>query len=846
MIVAMASRKTPSGTRRAARARAPPPAPARRLDLAATRLRPLVERPHLSAGLLIALVVLVYLWPVLIGRDILSPLAILYYVPPWRGSAPSDVANYTNLVLSDVPTAVYPWRFLVRELLHHGTFPAWDPHVFAGTPLYSNPQTGLFSPFSIPLWVLPLNYAIGLVAALKLWVAGFGTYLLARQLRLNFLPGVLAGVAFAFSALNIVWLTHETLPAVAAMLPWMVLLVERIFDRGRLGSALWLAVVTAAALGGGHPGMQVHVVAVTGLYLLLRAAFTPAGEGPSRVRALAIAGGGLGLGALLMGVMLVPELLSSHGTIGTLARQGGGGSLPGSHTSLAGLKTTVFPDWWGRPSANEVPEAMILAQVGNVNYNERTFYAGTVALLLACTGLAAGGAWRRKAPFVVLAALGILIPLHTPGIYTLVEHLPGIKLVQNQRLYFAYGFGTAVLGAFGLQRLLDGPPRERRRLVVMAVALAGGLVALLSINTLPGDVSATVKHFVSGVDSSSPAVLALTSVVWFLLFALGVGGGVLVVWRWPRRRAVVAVGLVLLAALDGYHFAYGYQPMAPASRVVPPRTPAIVYLQRHAGGGRFAGLGTALVNDWGLVYGLNDVRGYDVPQPTVRFYRLWLAANPLQRNWQTFAIPVLTPASLDVMSVLGARFLVAGPDLGSTAGLPLRRVYAGADATVLENPNATPRAMVASSVRLTSGQSATRTALVEARFDPRRTVVVERDQPGVAALAAGSRAPGSGTAAVVHEDNASVMLHASLTRRGLVMLDDDFTDGWSVRVDGRTAPALHVDDVMRGVIVGPGRHEILWSYTVPGLGSGLLLSLVGLMVLVGGAIVLRARRRPGR
>ena len=63
-------------------------------------------------------------------------------------------------------------------------------------------------------------------------------------------------------------------------------------------------------------------------------------------------------------------------------------------------------------------------------------------------------------------------------------------------------------------------------------------------------------------------------------------------------------------------------------------------------------------------------------------------------------------------------------------------------------------------------------------------------------------------------------LRASLDRRGLVVLDDDFTDGWSVRVDGRPAHALHVDDVMRGVVVGPGRHEIVWSYAVPGLAAG--------------------------
>src|SRR5215207_4447948 len=238
-------------------------------------LRFFSSRPTLSAALLFALFVFAYLWPALVGGKLLSPLALLYNSPPWRPFVPPDVASYGNGLLSDVPTADYPWRFLIRELLHAGTFPSWNPFVLGGIPLYSNPQTGLVSLFSLPLWILPLNYGIGLGAALKLWAAGFGTYLLVRQLRLGFLPALLAGVCFSFSAINIVWLTHETLPAVAALLPWMLWLVERIFRGGRLGPLLGLAAATAIGLGGGHPGMQVHLIAAAGMYALLRAAFLP-------------------------------------------------------------------------------------------------------------------------------------------------------------------------------------------------------------------------------------------------------------------------------------------------------------------------------------------------------------------------------------------------------------------------------------------------------------------------------------------------------------------------------------------------------------------------------------------
>ena len=139
--------------------------------------------------------------------------------------------------------------------------------------------------------------------------------------------------------------------------------------------------------------MQVHVLAATGVYALLRAAPWHEGERAERLRAARASqpAGSLG-GTLLMAVMLCPEVLSSRGTLGTLrARHGGHGTLPGTRLPPEAIRTAVFPDWWGRPSASR-------DAAGPANFNERTFYAGVVTLLLAWVGLLAPSGWRRKGP----------------------------------------------------------------------------------------------------------------------------------------------------------------------------------------------------------------------------------------------------------------------------------------------------------------------------------------------------------------------------------------------------------------------------------------------------------------
>ncbi len=804
----------------------------------------LAEHPTLSAALLLALLVLVYLWPVLLGGKVFSPDAVLYKLAPWQPYQPDDVLSYENYLQADVPLVAHPWHELTRQLLHAGTFPAWNPHVLTGIPFISSPQTGLFSPFSLPLWILPYTYAFGVTAALKLWAAAFGAYLLGRELRLGFLPSLLAGVAFAFCSMNVMWLSFEMVPAVVVMLPWMLWLVERLARGGGIPSAIGLAIVTAVALGGGHPGEQVHVLLAAGCYALLRVALARERAPPERARTLALTFGGLVIGIGLMAVLMVPEILSSHGTVGTLARRNSGGpnSLPGlDRMPFGAIRTPLFPDWWGRPSGFETATSPLHSM--NVNYQERTFYAGAVALVLAAVGLTNRSALRRQAPFLILGGLGLAIALHEPVLWWLVTHLPVLELVENQRLHFVFELAVAVLAAFGLQAVIERPRERGRQLAVALGALAVGLIAASLTHLSPGDVGRTVEHFLTGRDFQRRGVIELTSVVWFLLFALGVTVALLVARRRPALATGVAAALVLLAALDMLHFANRYNPMGPGERVTPPRTPAIAYLQQHRDG-RLVGVGLTLPPDQASRFGLADVRGYDPPYPTTRFLGLWRMASPTQVAWMPTTIAEITPAAVQVTGALGARYIVADPGTRLAAGADsalraLERVYAERDATIFRNPRAAPRAFVPAQVEVVPDAATAHATLADSTFDASRTIVVAQDQPGADALAAaGTR----GTVTIVDERNASVTLRATLERAGVVVLADQLLDGWSVRVDGRPATPLRVNAVLRGVAVGAGSHTIEWSYRVPGLRAGVAISGAAAALLLVVALLPRVRR----
>ncbi|HKG03460.1 MAG TPA: hypothetical protein VKB03_09775 [Conexibacter sp.] len=792
-------------------------------------VRALIAHPHLTAAGSIALVVLVYLWPALIGGGVLAPTALLSAGAPWRAGASPELLRYVNNELGDVPITYYPWNALARQFIHAGTFPAWNPHALAGTPLFANFEIAWLSPFSLPLWILPLNYGLGVAAALKLWMAGFGTYLLVRELRLGFWPAMVAAVSFTLCAFNVVWLTYGVFVSVAALLPWALWLTERLVRRGRAADGLWLALVVAGIATGGHPGTQVHVLAATALYALLRCLLLPSKERAGRVRSLALVGGALTVGLLLAAAVLLPAQQAAIDSYGAAFRRGEYGTLFESRVPFGSLRSALLPEWWGRPSEQVTG--------GDSFFRERTFYAGVIPLALAVLAVVSAGGWRRKAPFVLLAVLGAAVAVRTPLVEPLVRNLPLFDQVQNQRMLLWFMFGVSILSAFGLEQAI-GAPRERRVWVVIgsgiAISLCAAVLAGIEGNALT-DAAAYVVH---RTDHAAPAVLSLASVAWALLLLLGLAAVLLLMRRRPRAAALACALLALLVAFDLLHFAVGYNPIGPASVVMPPRTPAIAYLQRHADEGRMAGVGISLPPDWSSTYGLRDVRGLDAPQPTMRFERLWQVLEP---GYEPARLNGLSPVAVNLLGMLGARYIVADPETPPLDALGLRVAYRGRDAAIFSNELALPRAFVAGWVDVAPDDEGELSSVAEEGFDPGSHAIIRADELGDVAPPGRS----SGTARVVGETNDSVTIRARLAQRGLVVLDDQWMPGWNVRVDGRPAPILQTDVVLRGVIVPAGEHEIVWSYRVPGLRAGVALSGLGLVTLLtwAGVLVAHARRR---
>jgi uncharacterized membrane protein YfhO len=76
-----------------------------------------------------------------------------------------------------------------------------------------------------------------------------------------------------------------------------------------------------------------------------------------------------------------------------------------------------------------------------------------------------------------------------------------------------------------------------------------------------------------------------------------------------------------------------------------------------------------------------------------------------------------------------------------------------------------------------------------------------------------------------------IVFQAKSTGPSVLLLNDKFDPDWKVSVDGKPAPLLRCNFIMRGVQVPTGDHQIEFRFAPPV--KGLYLSLAGIVLALG-------------
>jgi hypothetical protein len=432
------------------------------------------RHPSIAAALVYLVLSGVLYAPGLLPGHTLSASDYLWSAAPWDAGRPADIPFLgSNYELVDSATQSQQWLDYNRH--HVFDPPLWNPYVGGGRPYFANAQSALLSPFSLPAYLLPFWWSLGIVSLLKVFTAAFGTYLLGRALGMRFPGALLAGLVFAFSLYFLVWVTWP-LPNVWAWLPWLLLLTEMVIRRPSLIPVLGLAAVVAVQFFGGHPESNFHLLGTAVVFFAFRLVVLrrDGAIDSLRPRLLAFAGG-LALGTALAALLLIPflELLFRSGDVDVRANFWQI-SLPRRY--LLGF---ALYDYWGR--STHVALANDFSQV-------RALYVGALPLALGAAALVIRPTLQRLG----VALFGAAMLATVLGIWPfpeLARHIPVVKTGNSLRASVILMLCLALLSGWGLDDLVEG--RVARRNVVLGIA-AALLVMPVVVLAARGDLSASL------------------------------------------------------------------------------------------------------------------------------------------------------------------------------------------------------------------------------------------------------------------------------------------------------------------------------------------------------------------
>lgn len=720
----------------------------------------------------------------------------------------------------DAKAHFLPQIQFMAESFWRGESPAWAPFVFSGHAQVADPQSMLYSPPFLALSAImpsPTSHAVDTTVLLVILAGMLAVASWFRDRRWHWAGAVLAAIAFGFGA-SMAWRIQHTSQVVSlALLPIVLLALERALVRSSWRYGLAAGSVAAFLVLGRDQ------VALLSVYLLI--AFVIAhwlgGDGTgisddrgvaSRMRASLgplIAGGVAGTVLIALPIVMTALAAEESNRPAIDLIGAGRGSL---HPAL--LITAFAPDvfgssgrmedYWGPPSFAWRDTGLYIAQ------NMGQLYIGAVPVLLLILGFVTGTLWRADIRFF-LGALGVAtvyaLGWYTPGFALMHAWLPGVDFYRRPAdATFLMGYLAALLAGYVAHRLFAEPHwlPGRRQLIGVTLIVIGAFAAALFF----------AVHLERVAQASQPYLTALAIVV--------AGGIVLVMARRLEPLRPVAAALLLVGFTVG-DLAWSNGPGGATAlppehyEVLDPDTKneTIAVLKKRVAEGasetrrdrvELIGLGFHWPNA-SLTHRLENTLGYNPVRSALYSSSVGAgdtAGSPGDRRFT----PLFPSYRSPLANLLGLRLIAAGAPIEtidkSLAPGDLPLVARTKEAWVYENAEALPRVLY-----VPTAKKADFAALIaKGGLDDDFTQVVLLEEP--------PQQPGAivrpGTARILAASNTETVVEANGPDGGFLVLNDLWHPWWEVTVDGAPARLMRANVLFRAVRLPPGRHVVQFSF----------------------------------
>jgi hypothetical protein len=690
--------------------------------------------------------------------------------------------QYTCLNSSDIVNQVMPWLQEEAAQWHSGRFPVWDPHLWGSGPLLAQVQPGTLNPLNWILFSMPFKNGFIQIPILQwYWVsiqflAVLFCYWLCRDLGRSQLASILGGCAFGLGGYvgTIGW-PQRMMSAV--LLPLILMFFFRVLrgERALSNAALSGALLGASFLAGHHELPTFVAVFMIGLWIYYFAALS----GPWRWKWLALPAAFFVCFALIAVVQILPAY-----ELGKLSVRWVGAPNPIGWNEK--VPYSVFENFSLYPTA-------VLGIVLPGFQRESAIFIGVVIVALGLLGVAAKSGERMVRILAAIGVGGLLLSLGARSLfhgvlYSLIQNFDKARSPSCAEAIFQ--LGIIVLAAYGLDALRDSRAHDAagkfsiRFLLLMAVFLYGSLMVLMTVRQPTGE---------------EYILLGQTALVTLLLAAI------FLIWRTSPHSGFSAAVLVILLLLFELNnvTTHNYLPFSAATSLqkLGENHDIAAFLKTQPNRPRVEVEEKEIPFNFGDWFGIDQMDGYQAGALK--------SIADVQGEWKYRAL-------------FGTNYSIsrnpARPD--QTVAF-----QAQSGLKVFANPGAFPRARVVHAAIGAANEQTVIGTVMNPATDLQRTVVLQGTAPQLEACDAGS-------VEIKRYRPTHVVMRADVACRSMVVLGDAWFPGWKAYVDGKPAQIHAAYNVVRGVVVDAGQHELSLVYRPESLYTGAALALIGIAICV--------------
>ncbi len=792
--------------------------------------------PHAIAIALFFVVALIYCKPAMEGKVLQQ-----HDVTQWKGMAQNS--------------------FQYKD--KHGHFPLWTNGMFSGMPAYQ--ITGISSnPISVgyigSLLTLGLPKPAGVF-----FLACICFYFLTQVLRINPYIGIIGALAYTYATYNPIILAagHDTKMNAIAYLPSVIASLLLIYERKYLWGAACTALFTALLLGANHLQITYYSFIIIAIMTI---AFAISCIREKNWKHL-FQSAGIAVVAGLLGIMINATTLLTTYEYSKKTIRGGSiladGKTNATKTGLSKdyalsysiYKTEplvmMFPRMYGGSSNNlEIAEDKSKAiealqqmpqQLGQQLQGALQFYwggidgvgtsgppyAGAIICFLALIGFVLVD---KKYTYWIAAAAALTIMMSWGKYFegfnvALLKYLPMYdKFRAPSMILVVPTFLFTMLATLALQKIFTEENKEllwkqyKKGLLVVAVVFAIAAIVYISsdfssdgdrilsqqVNAIPDaaqreSIAAPVKQFIDGLKEDRKS-LFLADLFRTLLFCIAAGGAIYasIKTKISSLALIAVIGVFAMIDVFGISSKYlnsaNYQDAAEYENTFTP-TAADNQILKDTGYYRVLNLTQGIsgaFNSGALTaYYHKSVGGY---HPA----KLSIYQDLIEKQLYKF------PDCLPVLNMLNTKYLIM-PDQQT------------GQATVQQNSNALGACWFVKGIRYEKGPAEVMDALTY--FNPKDSAVVEEKYRGAitAAIAGGNTTSNvtdsSASIVLINNDNDQANYSSSASVKQFAVFSEIFYDaGWVAMIDGKEAPIVQTNYVLRGLVVPAGKHEIVFSF----------------------------------